>query len=1809
MLFSALSSKKRAFIVLLVAFASICNIAHASTGEILAAEGNRDPHYNILLGQANLYTGSSAYTYPLEAPPGINGLTPQLSISYSSQGYRGPAGWTGLGWALSGLGQIERSTKMGAPQYNKNDTLLLDGQELVEIETDLYRTKINDYRRIENKSGYWLVTTKDGTQYRYGYNNNSKIEAVGLNDSVRLWALDKITDTSGNSIEINYSEDTVNGDFYISHITYNSIQAIQFITEDRPDKSIDYSYSTPIKEDRRLKWIEVRSNGSLVRKYGLNYTKGQSSNRSLLTSITLYGSDGTSTLPPTTFAYQENNQSWDPEGGYYRTYRHWNCDGYTYDEGSEGDPNVNSDGIWDIPNNFYLQTRQEWDNDNGSYYSSGEGGRLVDINGDGFDDLVDSGGKVYINNQSGWTRNSSWDFPFTFSAGMDLVDADGDGLTDILINNGTVHLNNGSGWEKSNWTTPFNVAGTPQVRFGDINGDGLLDIVSAYHYHEHFPGQGTGSSWIQHDYYFYVWLNNGTGWVEINGGAWGTYQKWDSEGELINDSTWGNSSINSDGIWDVPTHFLYEFYNPIGAHKYYHQGRLADVNGDGLSDFLGNGSENVYINDGNGWDSDTNTTGVQPYPDWMIPVDFYNGDEDNGIRLVDINGDGLPDIVPNVGGVYFNNGTGWVLGNWIVPIKSVDGEGNSQGVAFGDLNGDGMTDILQSYHYYYYARYSCGGGTDDHNYTYKIWFNEDGKVPDLLAQQVTPAGGTTNFTYNSSTKYDNTGNDSIPDLHFSIPLLESIVTDNGMTGAHQTVSTTNYSYAAGLYNPDDKEFRGFNYARETDSRGTTTEHYYHQDNARKGREYETVVNDTSGSPYQKTENTWNFTNSSGVIVVRLNQSDSYTYDGNTSNPKITRTIIEYDEYGNPVKTSQLGDTSVSGDEKYAYTEYVYNTSAWILNRPNHTYLHASDDATKASESWYYYDNQNITDPPTKGELTKEEHWLDTGSNPVSLYEYDAYGNVINTTDALGRSTLTVYDATNTFPATITNPLDQQTNFTYDTGTGNLLSSTDPNGFTTSYEYDIFGRITKEIRPYDSSAYPTLNYTYYQDGTAPELTLVSQREENGTTDTLDTFTITDGFERTVQTRRDAENPSYQIIQNTFYNEIGKVGKQSVPYYGLYNTTYSTPVNVRNISYDYDPMGRVNYMENTDGTNKTIGHNRWTTTETDENGHQKKKHADAHGRITKVQEYNDGETYNTTYSYDALDNLVNITDNSGNVFRFYFDSLGRKTSIDDPDLGIWNYTYDALGNLLTQTGARGTTISFEYDTLNRITKESRPSDGNTTYTYDMETIGTLSELNTSDSSTHYYYDERFRKTKEDIEMDGLTWTTLWTYDAADRLATQTETDGTILNFTYNEQGQVETLAGRMQNVDYNAMEKITLKDYNNTLTTSYTYNTDDFRLASIQTPGLQDFSYAYDGVGNVITIADSINASTQTFTYDDLDRLTSAQESDNGYSRNYTYNPIGNLLKIEGDTKTWTFTYGNGTKIPHAITNKDTTPVLSLVSPVFGVYTNNSWMLFNYTATDDDDDTLTYTVYADTSQSPASQIYNGPNTYYNWTSRPDDVYYWKVNVTDGYTNQTTNTRKFTIDLVPPEITITNVDNTSQTIEWQATDNHGLSHFDITYNDTYFYKGLVPYDIFEELADGTYNVTVTAYDHAGSPSTDTTILTKNTSGSNANGELLVFSKYIDYNIAPGETISAEVFVFNRGTTELADGVRIDVRDETGVSIHNKWERIIVPAGGMRTISFEYELPSGANSGLYSVRALFTEDQKEKPSYIRWFSVGGGG
>jgi RHS repeat-associated protein len=196
----------------------------------------------------------------------------------------------------------------------------------------------------------------------------------------------------------------------------------------------------------------------------------------------------------------------------------------------------------------------------------------------------------------------------------------------------------------------------------------------------------------------------------------------------------------------------------------------------------------------------------------------------------------------------------------------------------------------------------------------------------------------------------------------------------------------------------------------------------------------------------------------------------------------------------------------------------------------------------------------------------------------------------------------------------------------------------------------------------------------------------------------------------------------------------------------------------------------------------------------------------------------------------------------------------------------------------------------------------------------------------------------------------------FDAISRPVIAVAPDGSVTELSYNEAGRLDTVQVNQElyvrELDYDAKGQRRFIVYGNFVRTRYTYDKLSYRLTRLETfrsnapnQPLQDLSYTYDPVGNVVEIRDHAQQThfyaglmTQPVTryaYDPLYRLVSASGREHDslqsghtdpafgkpiahpndanklrpYTQTYAYDPSGNLTQMQhsaGPTGSWTRT---------------------------------------------------------------------------------------------------------------------------------------------------------------------------------------------------------------------------------------------------------------------------------------------------------------
>jgi hypothetical protein len=190
-----------------------------------AAAGNTPGTYGVSAD------GAAQYDIPLTLPPGLAGLEPRLSLSYSS---RRTNALLGMGWTIAGLSVIERCGKtldqdnaVAGVTMTSSDKFCLDGNKLrltggtYGAAGATYRTELETFSKVtQNGAVSWFkVQGKDGLTYEYGNSADSRIEAKD-STIVRAWALSKVYDRYDNYIRFYYTEDTDNGSYRPLRVEY-----------------------------------------------------------------------------------------------------------------------------------------------------------------------------------------------------------------------------------------------------------------------------------------------------------------------------------------------------------------------------------------------------------------------------------------------------------------------------------------------------------------------------------------------------------------------------------------------------------------------------------------------------------------------------------------------------------------------------------------------------------------------------------------------------------------------------------------------------------------------------------------------------------------------------------------------------------------------------------------------------------------------------------------------------------------------------------------------------------------------------------------------------------------------------------------------------------------------------------------------------------------------------------------------------------------------------------------------------------------------------------------------------------------------------------------------------------------------------------------------------------------------------------------------------------------------------------------------------------------------------------------------------
>lgn len=1509
--------------------------------------------------------GQLQFTLPIDLPPGVKNIAPNMSLNYTSNSGNGVMGY---GWSISGVTAIsrmgktiERDGEQIGVKLDNSDYYSFNGQRLIlksgEYGKDGAEYVTEKYSNIKIKSigqitaqpwqgpEYWIVTFEDGSQAWYGGTSiGSSSARTPLEYNITKWK-----DAQGNYILYDYlqGQGSSKNVAIIStikwggneHVNTNPINEIYFNYLPRGLSELYYVAGVPIVQDRILDNVVVYTNGSIFKKYNIEYGYNGTSYQ-FVSNITEKNTQGAS-ANPIKFEYPQSIPI--------------SVD-YNYIQSSDPFSGVKLTG---------------------------------DFNGDSYIDFVMDNGTIKLgafNNDTFTTITTNKVFASNAKVVNTLLDEEGQ----VYNGNGVVQFENGKivGYifRDNNFVKVFSKYITDiscttcevSLNEGDINGDGISDVflipldVPYYDFQTRYlidlKDPSISQSLILLDPSINEDLYTDQKYMDVDG---------DGKVEVINVSNTAYTVFEF--VKTAPNTYVKKirFTQSLSETKDPEFPVLfGDFNGDGKLDFTIPVTDNAigkpdnwrfYIGTGKGFNNFLKTEfftyrkpKTQPGPGYTISAQQYF------FSIADMNKDGKSDVIQVFSYNQVNNASaqGYRDFGYVVSTKLANGTGSGDMLNFVSapsfssptyqvLNIDDLTlfapltsPIKANNNYYNVFLYWK-------QYLHRL------KAPTPIAElarikSINQGYGRviTDFSYKeavpeSNNIYKKTKKEFYP--YFSLERANQtfLVSQLRQAGRKQ-----DFRYRGFTGNLNGKGIIGFNQVARSSFYADGFENTkiwsgLEIDPQNEGvpvKEWSIRTNDENQVfPIDISENNTQLLSFKATIYQtdKLINGQIITNVADTDKPKVViarvpKTIKEKDFltgtnsvneiiYGNYYLPSQ---NLININNGYSVTttefEYIHNSSAvgadYYIGRPTSKIeiSKAYGDVKSVKEEYSYENNL----------LKTIKSWnRDSSGYTLETNNYDDFGNVIkkrisNSLDSQVQTASTEYDPTGIFVLKQLDDLNLVTSFSYNSF-GQILTRTDPLNNTQTNTYDEWGKILKS----KNNLTGTTTYQYNRDNNSN--IVVTQYDSDG--DISKSFTNKLGQKYKVSTKAFGQG---QFISKDFlYDVLGRRLKESEPYFegqsaSQWNTTtYDDSVFPAKVS--------VVAFNGKQIETSVVG---LTTTIKEPNNYNKttSKTADALGNI--ISSTDKGGTI--LFSYNAAGENIEAK-YAENTVKTKYDVWGRKSSFEDPSNGVYKYEYDGLGNPKKIISPKGTK-EFTYDNLGQLISQKE--------------ISTIDGGQATNKIIDFSYDDKGRVISKSGTSKGKAYSSNIIYDPQGRPVSSTEnSNGKYFikkGTTYDDKGRIISYekqlysSGTLTNVQienvYNAWngelyqikDKITGKILwelqttnargqvvNAKLGTSLISN--DYNdigllkeikhISPLQT--ILNVKYTFDAVKNELKLRSTLGDFNiiESFDYDDNNRLVTWTNPRTGLNSSNTYDVKGRI--IEND-QVGTIKFDNSSKIYQA-----------------------------------------------------------------------------------------------------------------------------------------------------------------------------------------------------------------------------------------------------------------------------------------------------
>jgi len=1443
--------------------------------------------------------GTMQWSVPFEVSRGFSGLEPELGLSYSSGS---GTGVVGIGWSMP-MPTIERMTTRGVPTYTTSDRFAADGgEELVAVSTGsdrVYRARYEKgfvrYTWVgagAGAGGYWKAEYPDGLTGYFGAdalgNEVGEARSRHSDGGVYRYHLVDVVDPWGH--RLHYTYDTFGGNRPLMtgaewvFVNGQARYTAQLDYETRPDIISDCGAGYEEQLGHRLSRVRALSGAEIVREAVLEYEDGvRSGGASRLRSVQKYGTGGQAggSLYPIAFSFAYSRglgatcAANDPTCSRPYLVNMGTLGGaISLGSGNATLIDINGDGLPDVldttqngPHRFSLN--QLVPNGAGfdhtfaapmdSAVATGSNFRLssqnvqtLDINGDGYSDLIDtSTGSTLVNGGQG----SDWAAPgsgvgigalplFTGGAFEQLrfIDYDNDKRIDVIQSSSAetrIYRNTGTTFE-AELVEPLGVGfATSNLQLADMNGDGLSDPVEV--------------------------LEGGSVRFRLNlgRGHWSAFQTIPGVNVPLGEQDFVDlEDLNGDGLDDivvvVGTTIKYAINRNANSFDAFVTIGSGDIDGElparegGVTvlyaDMNGNGSEDVVWFDTNG--------GVQYLELFPVRPNLLS-EITNGIGMIQkvtygtsvehaarARAAGPPwDVeLPNATAVVDQTDL------YVTLTGGDDGSGVHEITNFTYRNGyyDGEEKQLRGFtHVVSVLRgdeFQEEGAT---RYVYDNGLADDYHNGLLLSQAVESDGrvlSASTFVYEDCPVAEVPGNLEPPVRHVCQTAAETVVQE-GLAPAAWVTTRTQQTWdgygnvtlsanlgvvarggvACGAACEGDEQYLETEYVTPAGTNGL-----WLLGTPRRGQQY-TDPNDPfkadvrfyyDGEPFEglpEGQLTHGF-------LTRQTAAVSAT-------DTVTQRRARHDDHGNVIES-----IDADGDP----------------NEPN---------AHRRTSTW---DDAGIL-------LTRSDVFLtDSAGAAYQLrreYSYDPrFQAIVEATDHM-----VVRDGA------VVSPRNSR-----------------------RYAYDAFGRIASIVEAGDARATPSREFSYELGDPVSRVAFRSRSQSGGALDEV-FYRCFDGKGRKVQDRVMIEQGRYQVLGFSVFNNRGSEVEKFQPYTSdSPDCDMAPPTSVASTRTRYDAIGRVRAIEAPDAG--IFGTASVTTTDYEplitivsdpEDADPTSPHhdtptltgADGLGRVVFIDRLlrdtaNALQTARTELAYDNLGNLAAVTDPDGNVRAQTFDRLGRPIAVHDPNTGTTALTYDTVGNVVGRTDARGVATTSVYDGANRRIARFQPSDRDatmSTWRFDVDPdcpaaectniagrmasirypLGPDSPLEGT-GAERMGYDVRGMPVFKARTLGDVDLVTRMTYDNRSRLVSTVHPDGTEVTTLYDRLSRATAMPGFIDAVTYDPRGVVARLDLANGARNTWTYDVLQRATNRTSLDGsgaiIESRDYTFDRGGNIVAISD-------------------------------------------------------------------------------------------------------------------------------------------------------------------------------------------------------------------------------------------------------------------------------------------------------------------------------------------------------------------